>query len=54
MSNLAPLRAAGRAYHALFIAGVATVITLIGAAALYAWFTQGGLIAFDLAAVFCL
>jgi hypothetical protein len=46
-------RAAERARHTLFITGVATVVALIGGAALYAWFARGGIIAFDLAAMFC-
>jgi len=42
-----------RARRTLVVAGLATVLTLVGAAALYVWVTQGGNILFDLAAVFC-
>lgn len=35
------------------IAGLASIVALIGAAALFVWVTQGGNIAFDLAAIFC-
>lgn len=42
-----------RARRALVIGGLATVLTLVGGAALYVWITKGGNILFDLAAVFC-